>query len=138
MPTTDRAMRSARAGPPAPDEGLRCRVRLADGRSFTGELPAYRHRSLQLGVLHEQTDGLVELAAGRRSDGALRLSTRKRSDHFLPGGRAGGRSWLEDLLALAARHADRGEELLVAPAVRHAARGSKDAVAHTRDRKSVG
>ena len=112
MPTTDRAMRSARAGPPAPDEGLRCRVRLADGRSFTGELPAHRHRSLQLGVLHEQTDGLVELAAGRRRDGALRLSTRKRSDHFLPGGRAGERSWLEDLLALAARHADRGEELL--------------------------
>jgi hypothetical protein len=132
MPTTDGAIRSALAGPPAPDEGLRSRVRLADGRSFAAELPAHRHRSLQLGVLHEQTDGLVELAAGRRRDGALRLSTRRRSDHFLPGGRAGGRSWLEDLLALAARHADRGEELLVAPAVRRVARGSKDAVDHTR------
>ena len=34
---------------------LPCRVRLADGRVFTGALPAARHRSLQLGLLHADT-----------------------------------------------------------------------------------
>ena len=53
--------------------GLRCRVRLADGRVFRGALPAARHRALQLGMLHAQTVGLVELTAGTRSpDGRLR------------------------------------------------------------------
>ena len=37
-------------------EGLRCRVRLADGRVFAGPLAPERHRALQLGILHEQTD----------------------------------------------------------------------------------
>jgi hypothetical protein len=43
--------------------GLRCRIRLSDGRIFTGELRPERHRSLQIGMLHQETDGLVELAA---------------------------------------------------------------------------
>jgi hypothetical protein len=103
-------------------------VRLADGRVFTGPLVPERHRALQLGVLHEQTDGLVELAAGARRDGRLQITTRRRADHFLPGGRTGGEEWLRALLALAARHADRGEEVFVAPAVREAPRGEKQAV----------
>ena len=70
-------------------EGLRCRVRLADGRVFTGALAPERHRALQLGILHEQTGGLVELAAGARRDGRLQITTRRRADHFLPGGQAG-------------------------------------------------
>ena len=82
-------------------EGLRCRVRLADGRVFTGALAPERHRALQLGILHEQTGGLVEIAAGARRDGRLQITTRRRADHFLPGGQAGGADWLGPLLALA-------------------------------------
>jgi hypothetical protein len=132
MPTTGTAIRTARAGPPVPSRGLRCRVRLADGRTFTGELPAARHRALQLGMLHADSDGLVELAAGRRRNGRLAIATRERADHFLPGGATGHRDWLTRLLALAEQHAARDEEVFVAPAVRSHARGNKDAVAHTR------
>ena len=107
-------------------------MRLADGRVFSGALEPERHRALQLGVLHEQTGGLVELAAGARRDGRLQITTRRRADHFLPGGGAGREDWLAALLALAGRHAQRGEEVFVAPAVRTAARGDKHAVSETR------
>jgi hypothetical protein len=83
-------------------------------------------------MLHADSDGLVELAAGRRRDGRLAIATRERPDHFLPGGAAGHGDWLAGLLALAEQHASRGEEVFVAPAVRDHARGDKDAVAHTR------
>ena len=112
--------------------GLRCRVRLADGRVFTGALSPERHRSLQLGILHEQTGGLVEIAAGARRDGRLQITTRRRTDHFLPGGQAGEADWLPALLVLAGRHADAGEEVFLAPAGRAAARGDKHAVSETR------
>ena len=122
-------------------EGLRCRVRLADGRVFTGPLAPERHRALQLGILHEHTDGLVELAAGARRDGRLQITTRRRADHFLPGGQAGGGDWLEALLALAARHADAGEEVFLAPAVRREAarrqaRGQRDPLPVGRRRRA--
>src|SRR5450755_4015924 len=113
-------------------DGLRCRIRLADGRVFAGQLAPPRHRALQLGMLHEHTAGLVELAAGNRRDGRLQITTRKRSDHFLPGGGAGGGGWLEALLELAEHHAARGEEVFVAPAARSCARGEKQAVSDTR------
>jgi hypothetical protein len=117
----------------APDarEGLRCRIRLADGRTFAGPLVPERHRALQLGILHEHTAGLVELAAGARRDGRLQITTRRRADHFLPGGEAGEPDWLRGLLALAGRHADAGEEVFIAPAVRAEARGDKHAVSET-------
>ena len=83
-------------------DGLRCRVRLADGRVFSGPLGPERHRALQLGVLHEHSAGLVELAGGARRDGRLQITTRRRPDHFLPGERAGEVGWMERLLALAA------------------------------------
>src|SRR5438477_9181823 len=98
--------------------GLRCRIRLADGRIFAGELAPERHRAVQLGLLHRETDGLVELAAGIRREGRLQVTTRRRADHFLPGGKGGGPRWLDALLELARRHADRGDELFVAPAAR--------------------
>ena len=128
-----RATIVAQAGEHAIDrrERPRCRVRLADGRVFSGPLAPERHRALQLGILHERSDGLIELAAGARRDGRLQITTRRRSDHFLPGGANGG-EWVTTLLGLAACHADRGEEVFVAPAVRHAARGDKHAVDHTR------
>ena len=117
---------------PAGIQGLRCRVRVADGRVFSGDLVPERHRALQLGLLHEQTDGLVELAAGARRDGRLQITTRKRVDHYLPGGAAGQPDWLLALLELAQRHAARDEEVFIAPAVRGEPRGEKHAVAHTR------
>ena len=132
MPITGTASPSVGTGPTASPGGLRCRVRLADGRTFSGELPAVRHRALQLGMLHADSDGLVELAAGRRRDGHLQISTRQRRDHFLSGGRKGDGDWLEALLALAERHTARREEVFIAPAVRRAPRGDKDAVAGTR------
>ena len=111
---------------------MRCRLRLADGRIFAGALAPERHRALQLGILHAQTAGLVEVAAGARRDGRLQITTRRRTDHFLPGGQAGGGDWLGPLLALAARHADAGEEVFLAPAVRAQPRGDKHAVSETR------
>jgi hypothetical protein len=108
--------------------GLRCRIRLADGRNFTGELPAERHRSLQIGLLHQDTDGLIEVAAGVRRDGRLQITTRRQSDHFLPGGGSRGDGWRQAVLELAARHADRGEEVFLLPAARYTRRGDKHAV----------
>ncbi len=103
-----------------------------DGRVVWGELAPERHRALQLGRLHGDSAGLVELAAGTRRDGMLAIHTRGRADHFIPGGASGHADWLARLLALAARHADRGEEVFLGPAVRDAPRGDKRAVAHTR------
>lgn len=114
------------------DEVLRCRVRLADGRVYAGELTPERHRALQLGMLHAHTSGLVELAAGVRRDGRLQITTRRQSDHFLPGGGADDRGWLEGLLELAEHHAGRGEEVFAAPAARSAPRGEKQAVSESR------
>jgi hypothetical protein len=48
-----------RRGPPGPP-GLRCRIRLHDGRVFCGELGPERHRALHLGLLHADSDGLVD------------------------------------------------------------------------------
>jgi hypothetical protein len=129
MPTATAARAEDRAS--RKREGLRCRVRLADGRLFTGPLAPERHRALQLGLLHEHTDGLVELAAGSRRDGRLQINTRRRADHFLAGGQTGGEPWLRALLGLAAHHADRGEEVFLAPAVRSGPRGEKQAVSET-------
>src|SRR5947209_6211584 len=130
--SSEEQMSTAIAHPPQrvhrTPEGLRCRVRLADGRMFAGELAPERHRSLQIGLLHEETEGLVELAAGVRRDGRLQITTRRRADHFLPGGRSGADEWREALLELAAQHAGRGEEVFLAPAARSAPRGDKHAV----------
>jgi hypothetical protein len=119
-------------------------VRLADGRVFTGALPAARHRSLQLGLLHAETAELVELTPGtRRADGRLEVDRRRHAEHFLPGGRSGDPRWLRALLA----HAERivvgtfasprpgerpGEEVFVGVAARQRRSGSRDAVAATR------
>jgi hypothetical protein len=99
---------------------------------FAGELAPDRHRSLQIGLLHQATEGLVELAAGMRRDARLQITTRRRADHFLPGGRSGGDEWRHALLELAAGHASRGEEVFLAPAARSAPRGDKHAVCASR------
>ena len=102
------------------------------GATSPAPLSPERHRALQLGVLHEHTGGLVELAAGARRDGRLQITTRRRADHFLPGGQAGGGDWLRALLELAACHADRGEEVFVAPPCARRRAGDKHAVSETR------
>ena len=88
--------RSHRRPRPAPRQTPRARRCAAASGSLTGASSPgrsrpERHRALQLGILHEQTAGLVELAAGARRDGRLQITTRRRADHFLPGGQAGRR-----------------------------------------------
>jgi hypothetical protein len=46
----------------------------------------------------------------------------------MPGGKSGPPDWLARLLDLAARHANAGREIFVAPAIRKTASGDKDAV----------
>ena len=123
---------------------LHCRVRLADGRLFTGELSPERHRAIQLGILHADTADLVELTPGNRStDGRLELHRRRRAEHYRPGGASGRRDWLPALLEHAQRivggdYATRRvidgprEEAFVGVAPRVRARGDKHAVTHTR------
>src|SRR4051794_10819260 len=143
-PAANQSARSAmRIVRPQP-AGLRCRVRLADGRVFSGALPPARHRAIQLGMLHADTDELVELTPGTRSlDGKLALDRRRRPEHYLPGGAAGQRDWLEPLLvhaerivtgAYASGRAGAGarEEAFVGVAPRTHRRGDKHAIAHSR------
>jgi hypothetical protein len=123
---------------------LRCRVTLADGRRFTGELPPERHRAIQLGMLHRDTADLVELTPGTRPpDGRLEVDRRHRPEHYLPGGASGNPDWLAELLEHAqrivagdfARHRfDAGprEEAFVGAAPRTEPRGSKRTVEQTR------
>jgi hypothetical protein len=141
----DRAPARRRKSASPRKEALRCRVRLADGRVFCGELPPWRHRALQLGMLHAESEGFVELTPGTRPPGGkVKINRRTDACHYLPGG-AGGQDgqWLERLL----EHAEqivRGEyaferfdggpreEAFVGVAPRTGPHGNKDAVAHTR------
>ena len=104
MPATTAAPARHRANPAR--EALRCRVRLADGRIFSGPLAsgapprtAARHPAR------------ADRRAGRDRRG--RPARRAAADHDPPPRRplparrqAGGGDWLGPLLALAARHAD--------------------------------
>lgn len=112
--------------------GLAIKLRLADGRIHEGALDPERHRSIHLGLLHGDSDGFVEIAAGPRpAGGKLRITTRKDAGHFLPGGASGEAGWLEALLALVARHHDTGDEVCVGPAVRRSRGAAKTHVEHT-------
>jgi hypothetical protein len=115
-----------------PDTGLLTRIRLADGRVFSGVLPSERHRRIHLGLLHADSDGYVEIAAGRRPPGAkLRITTRSDAGHFLAGGASGADRWFDAILALVDDHTSRGEEVFVAPAVRSDRGAGKAHVSHT-------
>ena len=111
---------------------LATKLRLRDGRIYEGAVTPERHRRLHLGLLHADSDGYVELAAGPRIAGRLRVRTRKDPGHFLPGGATATPSWLVALLALADQHATAGDEVFVAPAVRAGRGASKTHVHHTR------
>ena len=119
-------------------------MRLPDGRMFCGELAPERHRALHLGLLHAESDGLVELTPGTRPPGGkVEIDRRTRCEHFLPGGATGTPGWLERLLEHARRivagdftrarfDGQPREEAFVGVTPRTRPRGSKDAVAHTR------
>ena len=114
-------------------EALPCKVRLADGRLFDEAIPPERHRSLHLGMLHQQTAGYVEIAAGPRPPGGkVQLNNRSKPHGFLPGGATGDPNWLTNLLALADRQARAGLEVFVGVAPRTHRRGNKEFVAESR------
>jgi hypothetical protein len=126
-PRATRALEPAEAAP-----RLAIKLRLADGRLHEGTVFAERHRKLHLGLLHGDSDGYVEIAAGRRpAGGKLRIVTRRDAGHFLPGGATGDEEWMEPLLALVASHHDVGDEVCVGPAVRLSRAAVKAQVAHT-------
>ena len=134
-----------RATEPRREPRLPLRVRLADGRTFTGAVAPERHRAIQLGLLHSQSEGLVELTPGTRPPGG-KVDINRRTDarHYLPGGAgASDGQWLERLLEHAEQivageyaHAQfKGgprEEAFVGVTPRTRPCGNKDAVAHTR------
>ena len=135
LTASPRPRRSSRDDSPA-DPGLVTKLRLAGAQIYQGALPPERHRRLHLGALHATSDGLVEIAAGRRPPGGkLRILTRKDPGHYLPGGhgeRQGeGQQWLDALLELAAAHTRDGHEVCVAPAVRADPAATKANVTHT-------
>jgi hypothetical protein len=114
------------------EAGLEITVRHRDGRREQTTLSPRAHQELHLRMLHGRTRGLVEIAAGRRAeDGDLDIYTRKRSDHFLPGGGAGDPRWLERLMALVAAHHRRGEEVFVSPAVHVRASADREAIQYS-------
>ena len=118
---------------PGASRELIVKRRLPDGRIREGPLAAERHRAIHLGLLHGDSDGYVEIAAGRRSvGGKLRITTRKDPEHFMPrGAKGGGVDWLESMLALVASHAAADEEVFVGPAVRADRGAAKAHVTHT-------
>jgi hypothetical protein len=111
---------------------LPIRVRRADGTIFDGTLDAARHRAIHLGLLHGDSEGYVEIAAGRRPPGGkLRITTRKDPEHFLRAGIGRAGELLGTLKELAAAHVAAGDEVFVAPAVRHERAAAKAHVTHT-------
>jgi hypothetical protein len=120
--------------PPDLDEAmLPITVRRTDGQEIQTDRSASRHRAIHLAFLHANTNGYVELAAGRRAKGGkLRIYTRKQADHFLPGGGRGGKQWRAPLLALAADHDAKGDEVFVGMTPRIARAAGKEEVHWTR------
>jgi len=113
---------------------LATRVRLADGRSYSGPLAAHRHQAIQLGLLHQHSAGLMELAAGPRPAGAkVQITSRNDPASYLPAGLDGGADWLARALAhVAASTARARHEAFVGVAPRTRASANKTDVAHSR------
>lgn len=114
---------------------LTCRVRGLDGVVADLALPAERHRSIHLGMLHADTAGWVEIAAGPRPPGGkTQINTRTDPGHYLPGGATGHADWLERLLELAGAEAGKEasrQEVFVGVAPRAERRGNKEYVAES-------
>jgi len=103
---------------------LAINYRRRDGEILEGTLPAREHQAIHLRMLHGQTRGLLEIAAGHRdSDGALHIYTRRRPSYFLAGGASGDPDWLSRILDLVARHQEKGDDIFLGPAI-HARRSA--------------
>jgi hypothetical protein len=106
--------------------------RRRDGQLLDGTLPAEEHQALHLRMLHGQTSGLVEIAAAHRdSEGDLLFYTRRRPAYFLPGGASGDPDWLKRILALVARHQEKGDDIFVGPAIHACASANKEDIQWT-------
>lgn len=115
------------------DVELPIKYRSQDGQLVEGALPAAEHQALHLRMLHGQTRGLVEIAAGRRdSHGDFWIYTRRFPNHFLPGGGSGDPHWLERILELVAFHQKRGEDVYVGPAIHARASADREDIQWTR------
>jgi hypothetical protein len=122
----------AQTPPCGEDARLAITVRHRDGRIEQTTIGARAHQELHLRMLHGRNPGLVEIAAGRReNDGALEIYTRRRRDHFLPGGGAGDPRWLERLMKLVTYHRVRGEEVFVSPTIHTSASADKEAIQYS-------
>jgi hypothetical protein len=116
-----------------PDVELPITYRRPDGQLLEGTLPAEQHQAIHLRLLHGQTNGLVEIAAGHRdSDGDLQIYTRRQPAYFLPGGASGDPQWLKRILALVAHHQEKGDDIFVGPAIHACASASKEDIQWTR------
>jgi hypothetical protein len=115
---------------------LACRVRGLDGMVADLALPAERHRRIHLGMLHSDSAGYVEIAAGPRPDGGKTdINTRRDPGHYLPGGATGHPDWLERLLELADQEAAKEtsrQEVFVGVTSRTERRGNKPYVTESR------
>jgi hypothetical protein len=111
------------------DVELPITVRHADGRIEQTTMSPRAHRETHLRMLHDRARCVVEIAAGRRDeDGELHIYTRKRSDHFLPGGGMGDPEWLERLMRLVTSHHEQGHDVFVGPAIHARASANKEAI----------
>lgn len=109
---------------PFPNPVLPVRIKHASGQLADHELSPGRHRSLHLGLIAEPYAELVEIAAGPRIDGGLRINTRRDPGHYLPGGAALQPDWHKALCNLAVRHHHAGEEVFLGPAQRRGPGGA--------------
>jgi len=131
--STRAARRSPRRGTIAATT-LPCTVRRPDGTVFEGELPAERHQRIQIGMLHRDSAGLIEVGHGYRPPGGkTRWASRRRDDVYHPGGAAGGADWLDRVIAHVAQLTSRPRvEVAIVPSVRSEPRAQKDAVSYSR------
>jgi hypothetical protein len=107
--------------------------RRRDGELVEGTLSPEVHQALHLRMLHEKTDGLVEIAAGHRdSEGDLYVYTREWPAYFLPGGASGDPDWLKRILAVVTRHQERGDDIFVGPAIHACASANREDIQWTR------
>lgn len=134
--TADPPMRSFEldAGDLRANEPLRLRIRARSGSVFDGCLPAWRHRRIHLGYLHEDTAGYFEIAHGYRPpDGRTRWGSRRRDDSYWLGGATGGAAWLDEAIGHISRLSARPRrEVAIGPAVRIEPGPTKAAVGGSR------
>jgi hypothetical protein len=73
---------------------LPARIRLADGRVYDGPLARERHQRVQLGLLHADSRGYLEVCPGPRPRGGkVEVDRRRRREHYVPTG-SGPEEWM--------------------------------------------